>query len=172
MGWCSHLLHYQEPVHVEQLVTQLCDVKQNYTQAGGYRPFGVSLLYVAAIFFCWRKLPSLTRPHGRYGGFDDAYGFQLYQSDPSGNFGAWKATCIGSNQQAVKSILQTDYKEECSLHEALLLAVKVFTKTLDSATLTSEKRALPMHLWEFWTPGHGAWKRSPAGPWLQSSLPR
>ena len=42
----------------------------------GYRPFGVSLLYM---------------------GWDRRLGFQLYQSDPSGNYSGWKATCIGNN---------------------------------------------------------------------------
>ena len=32
-------------------------------------------------------------------GWDPHYGFQLYQSDPSGNYGGWKATCIGNNHQ-------------------------------------------------------------------------
>ena len=32
-----------------------------------------------------------------YIGWDKHYGFQLYQSDPSGNYGGWKATCIGNN---------------------------------------------------------------------------
>ena len=36
---------YQEPIPVEQLVQSLCDNKQGYTQFGGLRPFGVSLLY-------------------------------------------------------------------------------------------------------------------------------
>uniref|UniRef100_A0A7N8X2X7 Proteasome subunit alpha type-4-like n=1 Tax=Mastacembelus armatus TaxID=205130 RepID=A0A7N8X2X7_9TELE len=67
---------YQEPIPCEQLVTALCDIKQAYTQFGGKRPFGVSLLYM---------------------GWDKHYGFQLYQSDPSGNYGGWKATCIGNN---------------------------------------------------------------------------
>ena len=31
------------------------------------------------------------------------------------------------------------YNEDCTLDEALMLAVKVFAKTLDSTTLTSEK---------------------------------
>jgi len=30
-------------------------------------------------------------------GWDSHYGFQLYQSDPSGNYCGWKATCIGTN---------------------------------------------------------------------------
>lgn len=80
----------------EQLVMRLCDLKQAYTQFGGNaltvtpyaglesppslgkRPFGVSILYM---------------------GWDPHYGFQLYQSDPSGNYGGWKAACIGNNHQ-------------------------------------------------------------------------
>lgn len=42
----------------------------------GKRPFGVSILYM---------------------GWDKHYGYQLYQSDPSGNYSGWKATCIGNN---------------------------------------------------------------------------
>ena len=44
--------------------------------SSGLRPFGVSILYM---------------------GWDKHYGFQLYQSDPSGNYSGWKATCIGNN---------------------------------------------------------------------------
>ena len=32
-------------------------------------------------------------------GWDRHYGFQLYMSDPSGNYGGWKGTCIGNNSQ-------------------------------------------------------------------------
>ena len=61
--------NYQEPQPVEQLVQRLCDEKQAYTQYGGLRPFGVSMLYA---------------------GWDAIHGFQLYQSDPSGNYNGWK----------------------------------------------------------------------------------
>lgn len=44
--------------------------------SAGLRPFGVSILYM---------------------GWDKHYGYQLYQSDPSGNYSGWKATCIGNN---------------------------------------------------------------------------
>ncbi|KAE9456523.1 hypothetical protein C3L33_11541, partial [Rhododendron williamsianum] len=64
---------YQEPMPVEQLVQSLCDTKQGYTQFGGLRPFGVSFLFA---------------------GWDKNYGFQLYTSDPSGNYGGWKAAAI------------------------------------------------------------------------------
>ncbi|KAK2710438.1 proteasome subunit alpha type-4-like [Artemia franciscana] len=114
-----YLLHYGESIPCEQLVSSLCDVKQAYTQYGGKRPFGVSFLYI---------------------GWDKHYGFQLYQSDPSGNYGGWKATCIGNNSSAAVSILKQEYKEgESTLSEALALAIKVFAKTLDMTKLSSEK---------------------------------
>lgn len=113
-----HRLTYQEPIPCEEIVKLLCDTKQGYTQYGGLRPFGVSLLYM---------------------GWDKYHGFQLYQSDPSGNYGGWYAACIGSNVQSAQSILKQDYKEDCSMKEALLLAVKVLSKTMDSTTLTADK---------------------------------
>jgi 20S proteasome subunit alpha 3 len=54
-----YTLTYQEPMPVEQLVQSLCDTKQGYTQYGGLRPFGVSVLYA---------------------GWDKQHGFQLYCS--------------------------------------------------------------------------------------------
>ncbi|KAJ8304416.1 hypothetical protein KUTeg_017999 [Tegillarca granosa] len=114
-----YILQYQEPIPCEQLVSTLCDLKQAYTQFGGKRPFGVSLLYM---------------------GWDKHYGFQLYQSDPSGNYGGWKATCIGNNSANAVSMLKQDYKEgETNLQEALALSVKVLSKTLDLSKLTAEK---------------------------------
>jgi 20S proteasome subunit alpha 3 len=109
---------YGDPVPVEYLVQQICDLKQSYTQYGGLRPFGVSFLFA---------------------GWDKHYGFQLYQSDPSGNYGGWKATAIGSNNQAAQSILKTDWKPEFTLQEASRLAIKVLSKTMDSTSLNSEK---------------------------------
>ena len=82
---------FQEPQPVEQLVQSLCDEKQAYTQYGGLRPFGVSMLYA---------------------GWDKTYGFQLYQSDPSGNYNGWKAKCIGMNNQTAESLMKQEYKEE------------------------------------------------------------
>jgi len=103
----------------EQVVSTLCDVKQAYTQFGGKRPFGVSLLYM---------------------GWDKHYGYQLYQSDPSGNYSGWKATCIGNNSGAAVSMLKQEYKEEeIQLADAKKLAIRVLSKTLDMTKLTSEK---------------------------------
>ena len=111
---------FQEPQPVEQLVQSLCDEKQAYTQFGGLRPFGVSMLYA---------------------GWDKTYGFQLYQSDPSGNYNGWRATCIGANNQSATSLMKQEYKSEdpIPLPQALQLAIKVLTKTCDATTLTPDK---------------------------------
>jgi hypothetical protein len=33
------------------------------------------------------------------------HSFQLYASDPSGNYSGWKATCIGANNSTAQSLL-------------------------------------------------------------------
>lgn len=114
-----YLYNYQEAMPVEQAVKDLCNYKQSYTQFGGLRPFGVAFLFA---------------------GWDKNYGFQLYQSDPSGNYSGWKATVIGQNNQAGKSILKTDFNEETgTLETNLKLAVKILLKTMDSATPSPER---------------------------------
>jgi len=117
-----YLLQYNESIPCERLVSWVCDMKQAYTQYGGKRPFGVSLIYA---------------------GYDRHFGFQLYQSDPSGNYGGWKATCIGSNASSAVSILKQEYNEnETKVSDALALTIKVLSKTLDQTKLTPDKRKL------------------------------
>ncbi|KAJ5090060.1 proteasome subunit alpha type-3 [Penicillium argentinense] len=113
-----YLLTYNEDIPCEQLVRRLCDLKQGYTQHGGLRPFGVSFIYA---------------------GWDHLRQFQLYQSNPSGNYGGWKATSVGANNASAQSLLKQDYKEDQTLQEACAMAVKVLSKTMDSTKLSSEK---------------------------------
>merc|ERR1711907_645168 len=113
-----HLFKYDEPMPVEQLIQQICDLKQGYTQFGGMRPFGVSFLFA---------------------GYDKHFGYQLYQSDPSGKYGGWKATAIGANHSSAQSILKQEYKEDLNLDGALQLAIKGLSKTMDSTQLTPDK---------------------------------
>lgn len=46
---------------------------------------------------------------------DEHYGFQLYQSDPSGNYGGWKAVAIGAGAQAAQNLLKTEFKEDTTV---------------------------------------------------------
>lgn len=110
---------YGEPMPVEQLVQTLCNLKQSYTQHGGMRPFGTSFIIA---------------------GWDHTHGYQLYQSDPSGNYGGWKATCIGSNSSNAQSIFKSDYPEDgLLLVDANKLMIKVLGKTLENTVLNGEK---------------------------------
>ena len=98
---------------MEELVKYLCNYKHVYTQFGSSRPFGVSFMYA---------------------GYDAVRGFQLYCSDPSGNYGSWKAHATGKGSVNAISTLKTDYKQDCTLKDALILAAKVLGKSMDAAT--------------------------------------
>lgn len=108
---------YGQPAPVELLVQQIADQKQGYTQFGGLRPYGVSFIFA---------------------GWDHNLGFQLYQSDPSGNYVGWKAIAIGANSQTAQSILKSDYSPELSLHEAKKLALTALRKIMDVTTLSRD----------------------------------
>ncbi|GMG44383.1 unnamed protein product [Ambrosiozyma monospora] len=114
----QYLKTYNEDIPIETLVRRICDVKQGYTQHGGLRPFGVSFIFA---------------------GYDERYGFQLYTSNPSGNYSGWKATSIGANNTSAQTLLKQDYKDDITLKDAKELALKVLSKTTDSTKLTSEK---------------------------------
>ncbi|KAG0149886.1 hypothetical protein CROQUDRAFT_653192 [Cronartium quercuum f. sp. fusiforme G11] len=114
----SHLVSFDQDMPVEQMVKRVCDLKQGYTQFGGQRPFGVSFLFA---------------------GYDPHHNFQLYSTDPSGNYAAWKATCIGSGNSTATSLLRQDYKDTMDLDEAIVLAIKVLSKTMDATTLSSDR---------------------------------
>jgi hypothetical protein len=123
---------------------------QGYTQFGGQRPFGVSLLYAGwwdsrlqnallhasciALFSSWvcvvgQKSECVAVRNQNYLHVwpwclgtcryirDEHYGFQLYQSDPSGNYGGWKAVAIGAGHQAANNLLKSDFKEDMTLAE-------------------------------------------------------
>lgn len=113
-----YLQTYNEEIPCEQMVRWLSDIKQGYTQHGGLRPYGVSLLYA---------------------GYDDLHEFQLFMSNPSGNYSGWKATSIGSNNSTAQTVLKQEFKENLPLKDAVSLAIKVLSKTMDSSTLSSEK---------------------------------
>ncbi|MFX0045206.1 MAG: archaeal proteasome endopeptidase complex subunit alpha, partial [Candidatus Hermodarchaeota archaeon] len=95
-------LSYDEPISIQSLVVNICDIKQAYTQAGGYRPFGVSLLV---------------------GGIDHD-GPQLFTTDPSGSFWGWKATAIGKESDVVRDFFKENYDDKMDIEAALKFAME------------------------------------------------
>lgn len=114
----NYLKVYNNDIPVASMVRNVCNLKQGYTQHGGLRPFGVSFLFA---------------------GYDDRLGFQLYSSNPSGNYSGWLATSVGGNNSNAQTILKQEYKDDLDLEGALKLALQVLSKTTDSAKLATEK---------------------------------
>uniref|UniRef100_A0A7S2SP97 Proteasome alpha-type subunits domain-containing protein n=2 Tax=Rhizochromulina marina TaxID=1034831 RepID=A0A7S2SP97_9STRA len=92
---------YHEVQPVPMLVKDTALVCQEYTQSGGVRPFGVSLLVA---------------------GFDDE-GPHLFQVDPSGTYFAWKATAIGKNFKNARSFLERRYRDDIEIDDAIHTAL-------------------------------------------------
>jgi len=97
----QYYLTYSEPIPTTQLVQRVAHIMQEYTQSGGVRPFGVSLLIA---------------------GWDNDRGY-LFQCDPSGAYFAWKATAMGKNHINGKSFLEKRYSEELELEDAIQTAI-------------------------------------------------
>lgn len=74
-----------------------------------------------------------------YAGYDKIRGFQLYNSDPSGNYAAWKAHATGKGCVSAISTLKDEFKIDCTLQEALLQAISVLAKSMDATSPDPEK---------------------------------
>ena len=90
-------LSYNEPILLSNLCRNMAATVQEYTQSGGVRPFGISVL-VAGI--------NDGKPH-------------LYQIDPSGAYYEWKAAAIGKNAENAKIFLEKRYSETMELEDAI-----------------------------------------------------
>ena len=100
---------YNEFPYVETIARNVCDVMQLYTQYGGARPFGVSLLI---------------------GGIDDKP--RLFEAEPSGALLGYHASAIGSGRKIVEEIFNKSYKETMSIDDLIRLSIKALEKSEDS----------------------------------------
>ena len=107
----SFRLTYDEPVRLNMLVKSIADMKQQYTQFGGIRPFGCALFFVAV----------------------DAKGTQIYTTSPSGIYRAFKAYALGSGEATAREYLKENYKEGLSFDEIINLALNTLNESIDEA---------------------------------------
>lgn len=103
----SHHVTYGESMHTPVLVKRVADHKQQFTQYGGVRPFGVSLLI---------------------GGINDEP--HLYKTDPSGAYYKWKAAAIGSGKDEANKVLEENYDMVETLEDGIELALKALNKVI------------------------------------------
>lgn len=100
---------YGEDIPTEQLVQNVAGIFQNYTQQGGVRVFGISLLIIGM----------------------DKNGPMLYQCDPSGCYFPWKATALGKNYYNARSFLERRYNEDLELDDAVHTAILTLKESFE-----------------------------------------
>ena len=104
-----HRVNYGENIGVEMLVKKIWDMKQNYTQYGGARPFGTALLVA---------------------GTDDL-GVHLFETDPSGALVSYKATGIGSGRPAVMEMFEKEYQDDMGFEDAMVLGLRALGAAIE-----------------------------------------
>lgn len=94
---------YDSPITVESVVKEICDKKQQFTQYGGARPFGVSLMIA---------------------GFNGQP--KLFVTDVTGNYLEYNAWAIGEDDEKIRAKLREKWKEGLTCNEAIKLALSIF----------------------------------------------
>jgi len=92
---------YDESVEVATVAKHLADQAHQFTQYGGVRPNGVSMI-IAGI---------------------DQKGESIYVTDPSGTYVQFAAIAIGASSDEVNEFLEKNYKDDLSLEDAASLAI-------------------------------------------------
>lgn len=98
----QHRVTYNEPADMLLMIKRLSSDMQAFTQYGGARPYGVSILF---------------------GGLRNEKP-TLFMLEPSGIFFQYKAVAIGENSSAINRGLEEGYKETMDTDSLIKLALK------------------------------------------------
>jgi|UniRef100_A0A7J2TAB6 proteasome alpha subunit len=104
-----HRLTFDEAIDVELLARTICDIKQAYTQQGGVRPFGVSIIF---------------------GGVDKK-GVELIKTEPSGLYFKYYGVAAGVGEQTVSSYLEKHYNPKMTVEELIILGLRALRASLE-----------------------------------------
>ncbi|VVB82535.1 Proteasome subunit alpha [uncultured archaeon] len=99
----QHRVTYDSPIEPELVIKEISNLKQQFTQYGGARPFGVSLM-MAGI--------NNRRP-------------ELYTSDTTGNYLSYYANAIGENDDRIKEKLREKYNSNLTIKKGVKLALDI-----------------------------------------------
>lgn len=100
---------YDSPIEVESIIREIANTKQMFTQYGGGRPFGVSIM-VAGI---------------------EEKKSEVYVSDITGNYFSYYANAIGENDEKIKEMLRKKYDKNLTIEKGLKLAFSIFKEILE-----------------------------------------
>jgi len=99
----QHRVTYDSAPNTESIVRDIADVKQQFTQYGGARPFGVSMM--------------LAGINGKP---------VLYTTDITGNYLKYNANAIGENDETIKRLLREKYRAGLTSNEGIKMSLDIF----------------------------------------------
>lgn len=105
----QHRVTFDNPIDTKSMVKEICNVKQAFTQYGGARPFGISILFA---------------------GVDEDGSINLFETEPTGMFFQYMATVIGEGETEIKAILDKEYREGMSIEDGINLAISAMKRVL------------------------------------------
>ncbi len=100
----QHRITYDSPIETESIVKEIANMKQQFTQYGGARPFGVSMMTIGI--------------NGKKS--------ELFVSDITGNYFSYHANAIGESDDKIKEKLKEKYKQSLKIKEGIKLAIEIF----------------------------------------------
>lgn len=100
----QHRVTYDSPINPELIIKELSDIKQQFTQYGGARPFGAALMVAGVLN---------NKP-------------MLYTSDVTGNYFAYFANAIGENDEKIKEKLREKYNSNLTIKQGVEIALNIF----------------------------------------------
>ena len=111
----QHRVTYDSPIDVVSITKDISNIKQQYTQHPGVRPFGVSIMVA---------------------GVDNKN--CLFVSDVTGNYVEYYATAIGENDDKIRELLRKKYRQTMSCAEALKIGLSIF-KEIKGKNFSADK---------------------------------
>ena len=99
----QHRITYDSPIEPELVIKEISNIKQQFSQYGGARPFGVSMMLAGLN----NKTP------------------QLFTSDVTGNYFSYHANAIGENDEKIRELLKEKYKKDLTIKKATKLCLEI-----------------------------------------------
>ena len=100
----QHRITYDSPIEPELIVKDISNTKQQFTQFGGARPFGASLMIA---------------------GIKDKKA-ELYTSTITGNYFSYYANAIGESDEKIKEKIREKYKSDLNIKKGTKIALEIF----------------------------------------------
>ena len=100
----QHRVTYDSPIEPELIIKEISNIKQQFSQYGGARPFGVSMM-----------LAGLNNKNP-----------ELYISDVTGNYLGYKANAIGEDDEKIKEKLREKYEDGLTMKKGVKIALEIF----------------------------------------------